>query len=505
MKHIFLTTALLGSVFLIRAQDTATITLQSHSTDIISKNIYGHFAEHLGRCIYDGFYRDGQIRMDIVNALKEIKVPNLRWPGGCFADRYHWRDGIGAKDKRPLKVNSAWGMAPEDNSFGTREFMDLCSLIGCEPYLAGNMGTGSPEEMSEWIEYLNCGVRTNLTELRKENGHPGTYNVKFWGVGNESWGCGGDMTPEYYSNLFKQYSSFLVDYPGAPLFKVASGPFNYDFNWTDVFMKTVPLNLVNGLSLHYYTIPTQNWGNKGSATSFSDREYFTTMWQALRMDYILSTNEGIMNRYDPAKQVALVVDEWGVWTNPEPGSNPAFLYQQNSLRDALVAGSTLNIFNNHCARVKMANLAQSVNVLQALILTKEDKILLTPTYYIFDLYKVHQDAALLPVSIVTTYYHSGPDSLAAVNVSASRDNNNLIHVSLVNICPDYPIKVSISLGDIKYSKVHGKILTSERVTDYNSFENPNKIGIRPFNDAAIVKDKIEVKLPPKSIVVLELK
>ncbi|HEX9512829.1 MAG TPA: alpha-L-arabinofuranosidase C-terminal domain-containing protein [Puia sp.] len=505
MKKIISVIIVLGYTIYVFAQQIARVTVQGNSTLTISRHIYGHFAEHLGRCIYDGFYKDGKIRMDVVEALQKIRVPNLRWPGGCFADRYHWRDGIGPKDKRPLRVNSTWGMVPEENSFGTQEFLELCKLLNCEPYLAANMGTGSPQEMSDWIEYLNFNGKNELTELRKANGHPDPYHVSFWGIGNESWGCGGAMTPEYYSNLFKQYSSFCLDYPDAPLFKVASGPFNYDFNWTDVFMKNVPLNLVNGLSLHYYTIPSQQWDNKGSATDFTEREYFTTMWQALRMDIIISINEGIMNHFDLQKKVALVVDEWGVWTNVEPGTNPEFLYQQNSLRDALVAGSTLNIFNNHCERVRVACLAQTLNVLQSLILTDKDKMILTPTYHVFDLYKVHQDAKLLPIHIETPYWHNGKDSVPSVNVSASKDSNNIVHISLVNLDPNNMIKIRTTLNDISYKTVTGQILTSIKVTDINTFDAPNTIRIQKFTGAKKQGDELVMELPSKSVVVLELR
>lgn len=506
MNKTFFAAAMFGLAMTSSAQKpAATLFVKPGNQLTISRNIYGHFAEHLGRGIYDGIYKDGHIRKDIVEALKKIRIPNLRWPGGCFADRYHWREGIGPQNQRPIRINASWGMAKEDNSFGTDEFMKLCSLLGCEPYLAGNMGTGTPQEMLDWIEYLNSDGNSELTALRKNNGHFDPYKIKYFGVGNESWGCGGEMTPEYYSNLFKQYSSFLVNYPGTKLYRVACGPFNYDFNWTEIFMKTVPVNLVEGLSLHYYTIPSQNWNSKGSATNFSDREYFTSMWQALRMDYILTMNEGIMDKYDPAKKVALVVDEWGVWTNSERETNPAFLYQQNSLRDALVAASTLNIFNKHCERVKIANLAQAVNVLQALVLTKGDSILLTPTYYVFDMYKVHHDAQYMPVLLETPYWQSGTDSIPSVSVTASRDKNGMIHISLVNINPEDTISLTIYLDNVALLKTTGQILKASKPNDINTFEKPNNITIHPFDNFSIVEKKLSVSLPAKSIVALELK
>ncbi|HRH59695.1 MAG TPA: alpha-L-arabinofuranosidase C-terminal domain-containing protein, partial [Chitinophagaceae bacterium] len=342
---------------------------------IINKNIYGHFAEHLGRCIYDGFWADSalkvqkndRIRLDVVEALKKINMPLLRWPGGCFADEYHWSDGIGVRSARPKRVNTTWGMVIEDNSFGTDEFLKLCGLIGCEPYVAGNVGTGTPQEMANWIEYLNYNGNSTLADMRKKNGHAAPYNVSYWGVGNESWGCGGDMTPAFYADQYKRYRSFCESYPGTELKPIASGSNSDDYNWTETCMKNIPSWSMWGLSMHYYTI-ADGWNHKGSASSFDEDIYFKSMKQCLRMEELIRKHTAIMDKYDPEKKVALAVDEWGIWTDVEPGTNGAFLYQQNSMRDALIAATTLNIFNNHCDRVRMACLAQTVNVLQALIL-----------------------------------------------------------------------------------------------------------------------------------------
>ncbi|MEB0250187.1 alpha-N-arabinofuranosidase, partial [Mucilaginibacter sp. 5B2] len=306
----------------------------------ISRHIYGQFAEHLGRGIYDGFWVDknlpvkkqDRIRLDVVNALRKIKIPNLRWPGGCFADEYHWRDGIGPSMQRPKMVNTNWGGVTEDNSLGTHEFLALCKLLDTEPYIAGNVGSGTVEEMAKWVEYLNSGSSSTVAKMRAQNGHPEPFKVSFWGVGNESWGCGGEMTPEFYAGQFRRYATYARDYPGTPLKKIASGANSFDYNWTEVCMKNIPLNMMWGLSLHYYTIPTGNWGKKGSATSFTEQEYFNTMVSCLKMEELVNKHSAIMDKYDPDKKVALVVDEWGIWTDPEPGTNPGFLYQQNSLR-----------------------------------------------------------------------------------------------------------------------------------------------------------------------------
>lgn len=473
---------------------------------IISKDIYGHFSEYLGRCIYDGFYRNGKIRMDVVEALKKIKVPNLRWPGGCFADEYHWMDGIGPKELRPKRVNTTWGMVTEDNSFGTQEFLQLCALIGCEPYIAGNVGTATPQEMANWLEYLNFDGSSTLADLRRKHGHPEPYRVSLWGVGNESWGCGGDMTPEYYASEYKKFANFCKTYPGSPrLRKVAGGANADDYHWTEVLMKHIPTQLMWGLSLHYYTWLTGKWPPTGSATDFTEAAYFQAMKQALRMEEILSGHEAIMDKYDPEKKVALVVDEWGIWTKPEPGTNPAFLYQQNSLRDALIAASTLNIFNNRCDRIKVANLAQTVNVLQALILTSGDSMLLTPTYHVFDMYKVHQDAEWLPVQIQTPYYRQGGDSIAAVNVSASKDSHGAVHISLVNLDAAKAIQVNIALSDRKLPPVSGQVLTSARINDVNTFSHPDKVTIKKFTAYRKEGGVLQVELPSKSVVVLEMR
>ena len=479
---------------------------------VINRNIYGQFSEHLGRCIYDGYWvsdtstlpRKDRIRLDVVEALKKIKIPDLRWPGGCFADNYHWMDGIGERSKRPKMVNSMWGNVTEDNSFGTNEFMELCNLLGAQPYITGNVGSGSVEEMQKWVEYLNFDGESPMTELRKQNGHAAPYGVQFWGVGNESWGCGGSMTADFYADQFRRYATFCKNYPNARLKKIASGANSFDYNWTETIMKKVPLNMMWGLSLHYYTVP-KTWGDKGSATRFDEKEYFETMKKCLRMEELVTKHSTIMDQYDPEKKVALVVDEWGVWTNVEPGTNPAFLYQQNSMRDALIAGSTLNIFNNHADRVRMANLAQTINVLQSLILTKGNQMLLTPTYYVFDLYKVHQDAKLLHINFASPDYKLDGETIPAVNVSASQDSTGVIHISFVNLDPSKGVTVRATLNDLNWKTIDGKVLTSGKFTDINTFERPFNVVEHEFHDAKRDGNDIVVTLPKISVVVLELK
>ena len=482
-------------------------------THQISRHIYGHFSEHLGRCIYDGFWaadsmnipKKDRIRLDIVDALKKIKVPNLRWPGGCFADEYHWRDGIGPRAARPKMVNTHWGNVIDDNSFGTNEFLQLCDLIGCEPYIAGNVGSGTVQEMSNWVEYLNHSGGSTWSDLRKQQGHPASYNVKFWGVGNETWGCGGNMTADYYADQYKRYSTYVRDYPGAArINRIASGSNVADYNWTETLMKNVGPNRMWGTTLHHYSLPG-NWSKKGSATKFAEGEYFSTLKNAWFMDELVTKHSTIMDKYDMAKKVALVVDEWGVWTDTEPGTNPGFLYQQNSLRDALVAGTTLNIFNNHSDRVRMANLAQTINVLQAIVLTKGNQMLLTPTYHVFDMYKAHMDAQYLPVRFNSPNYTLDDKSIPAVNISASKDSNNIVHISLVNLDPVKSQVMQLNLNDIAGTMVNATILTSPNYTDYNDFENKSKIVIKPFVGAKVEMNIVSLTLPSKSIVMLEIK
>jgi alpha-N-arabinofuranosidase len=477
----------------------------------IDKNIYGHFSEHLGRCIYDGFYvgetnkiipNTRGIRNDIVKALRKMKVPVLRWPGGCFADTYHWKDGIGPRSERPTIVNTWWGGVTEDNSFGTHEFMDLCEQLGAEPYISGNVGSGTVREMAEWVQYTNFDGRSPMSDLRRKNGREKPWNVKYWGIGNETWGCGGHMRPEYYADIYRAFATYLPGNSNVKLFRIASGAAGDDYNWTEILLKNIPLNLIEGIGVHHYAVI--DWNAKGSATDFTEEQYFKTMQQALRMEKIVKGHINIMDKYDPQNRVALAVDEWGGWYDVEPGTNPGFLYQQNTMRDALLAGATLNIFNNYCRRVKMANLAQTVNVLQAVILTKEEKIILTPTYYVMEMYNVHHDATMLPVDVTSEKYTVDGKALDAISCSASKDENGKIHISLVNIDINKKHNIEIDLRGTEVSNCTGRILTSEKVQDHNTFENPEKIKPAAFKGFKLNGNKLQIELPATSVVVLEL-
>jgi alpha-N-arabinofuranosidase len=490
------------------------ISIQTDQPNVtISKHIYGHFAEHLGRCIYGGFYvgenntkipNINGVRKDVVEALKKLKIPNLRWPGGCFADTYHWKDGIGPKDKRPTIVNQWWGGVTEDNSFGTHDFLNMCELLGAEPYLSGNVGSGTVQELADWVQYANFDGVSPMSKLRIQNGREKPWSVSFWGVGNEAWGCGGNMKVEYYANIYRQNATFMTDWTNSnKLFRIASGANSNDYNWTEVLMRDIPHHMLEGVALHHYSFV--EWNNKGSATDFSEEQYFRTMKTALFMEELVTRHSTIMDKYDPSKKVALVVDEWGGWYNVEPNTNPGFLYQQNTMRDAIIAGSTLNIFNNHAERVRVANLAQAINVLQSVILTQDEKMILTPTYHVMEMYNVHQDAKLLPLKLKSNDYSFNGEKLPAVSASASVDGSGLTHISLVNADPGKAQEISIDLYGAKMKGVTGRILTSSNMKDHNTFEVTDKIKPTVFNDAKVAGSVLTVKLPPLCVVVLELK
>jgi alpha-N-arabinofuranosidase len=504
----------LSSLFLFRSsysQNTITLNVDSSKT-IISKYIYGHFAEHLGHCIYGGFYvgdtskipNTNGVRNDVVAALKKLKIPVLRWPGGCFADTYHWKDGIGQKEKRPSIVNTWWGGVTENNSFGTHDFLNMCELLGTEPYLAGNVGSGTVQELADWVQYTGFDGKSPMSDLRRQNGREKPWKVKFWGVGNEAWGCGGNMKPDYYSDIYRKFATFMTDWSNTGgLFRIASGASDADYNWTETLMKNIPINMLGGIAMHHYS--TVEWDHKGSATDYTEEQYFRTMKSACWMDSLVINHSAILDKYDPAKKVALVVDEWGGWYDVEKGTNPGFLYQQNTKRDAMIAGVTLNIFNNHSDRIRMANLAQAINVLQSVILTNEARMILTPTYHVMEMYNVHQGATLIPITITSNDYVFQDQKLKAVSASASKDKSGAIHISLVNIDSKNAQDVVIDLGAITAKTASGRILGAARLQDYNSFEKPDVIKPVAFTGAVIKAGKMNVKLPPFSVVVLELK
>jgi alpha-L-arabinofuranosidase len=492
--------------------ETKLVIHADQGKTVINKNIYGQFSEHLGRCIYGGIWVGEKskipntrgIRKDVVSALRKIQVPVLRWPGGCFADEYHWRDGIGPRDKRPKIINTHWGGVVEDNAFGTHEFMDFCEQIGADPCVCGNVGSGTPQEMMEWVEYITSDADSPLVNLRRKNGRDKPWKLPYFAVGNESWGCGGNMRPEFYADNFKRYNTFVKNYGSNKVYRVACGASDKDYNWTEVLMANAAKQM-NGLSLHYYSLPIQTWtGSKGPATGFKEDHWFSTLHHTLRMEEFVTKHSAIMDKADPQKKIGLIVDEWGAWYDVEPGTERGFLYQQNTMRDALVAGINLNIFNNHADRVKMANIAQMINVLQAMILTDSNRMVLTPTYHVFEMYTVHHDATLLPSEVDSDDYKFGSEKIPAVSASASRDRTGKIHVTLSNLHPNAPAEVACELEGAKARGISGRVLTATEMDARNTFDQPNNLTPATFTAFKTTEKGFTTTLPAKSVVVLEV-
>lgn len=509
-----LTTLILAAVLpLSISAQTINIKIDTNpeKDQIIAKEIYGQFSEHLGSCIYGGLWvgPDSDIpningyRKDVFEALKELKVPVMRWPGGCFADDYHWRDGIGPQEQRVKLVNNNWGGTIEDNSFGTHEFLNLCEMLGIEPYISGNVGSGTVEEMSKWVEYMTAD-NGPMAELREKNGRKEPWKVKYFGIGNEAWGCGGNMVPEYYSNMYRTYSTYLRNYAGNRLYKIASGASSNDYNWTEVLMKNIG-NKMQGISLHHYTCKGWN-GSKGSATVFTPEDYYETLNNCLEMETLLIKHDSIMTSYDPKKRIGLLVDEWGTWFDVEPGTNPGHLFQQNTMRDAIVASLSLDIFHSHADRVKMANIAQVANVLQSMVLTKGSEMVLTPTYYVFKMYKVHQDAHFLPLTNDSpSEVKGGHNAIPYISATASRDAEGVMHVSMTNTDLNSPRKVLIDAGSIKGKNISAEILTSADIKDFNDFGKAEKVTLKKFNGVKTNSGKIEIEVPARSIITVTIK
>ena len=495
------------------AQD-ATIKIHDAGTgETIPAEIYGQFSEHLGRCIYGGLWvgKDSSVpnidgyRKDVFEALKALKVPVLRWPGGCFADEYHWMDGIGPQAKRAYISNNNWGGTLEDNSFGTHEFLNLCEMLGAEPYVSGNLGSGSVEEMADWVEYMTSDAKSSMADLRRANGREKPWKVKYFGVGNESWGCGGGMTPDYYSDLFRRYGTYLRNFSGNWLFKVASGPNASDYNWTKVLMNRLSHSGMSGIGLHYYTIV--DWNTRGLAAEFTDAAYYNLLSRTLEIEGILQKHIDIMDQADPHGRVALFLDEWGTWYEQEPGSTPGHLYQQNTMRDAIIAALNFDIFHKYTRRLKMCNIAQMVNVLQAMILTNDTEMVLTPTYHVFEMYNVHQNAEYLASDCLTPRIKCDlQKDVPEVDVTASR-KDGIVNISLVNTDLKKSATVLITFDDAKAVSqiVSARVLTSKDVHDYNDFGSADKVAPTAFKAYKITKSGIEVTLPPCSIVALGAK
>jgi alpha-L-arabinofuranosidase len=495
---------------------SASATLRADQPGaVVNRNIYGHFAEHLGRGIYEGIWvgpdspipNTRGIRNDVVAALKELNIPVLRWPGGCFADEYHWKDGIGPRNKRPAMINTHWGGVVEDNSFGTHEFMDLVEQLGTDAYITGNVGSGTPQEMMEWVEYMTSDAISPMANLRRQNGREKAWRVAYFGLGNEPWGCGGNMRAEYYADELRKYNTFIKNYdPTKPIYRIAAGANSGDYNWTEVLMDRAGRRHMNAASLHYYTLPTGQWNAKGSATQFGEDRWFSTFERTLVMNDLITKHAAVMDKTDPERRVGLAVDEWGTWYDVESGTEPGFLYQQNTLRDGVVAALNFHIFQKHADRVVMTNIAQTINVLQAMILTKKDKMLRTPTYWVFEMFKVHQGGTYLPVDLASPDYAYGQQKIPMVSASATRAaDKTAVHLSLVNTSPSQLVTVSVKLAGVSPATVTGRVLTASTISAHNTFDAPDTVKPVPFSGASLKGDTVEVRLPAKSVVILTLR
>ena len=477
---------------------------------VVNPNIYGHFAEHLGRGIYEGLWVGEEsdipnvrgIRTDVVEALKALNIPVLRWPGGCFADEYHWKDGIGPRENRPSMINTHWGGVVENNHFGTHEFFDLCEQLETSAYVCGNVGSGTVQEMMEWVEYMTSPASSPMANLRRANGRPDPWRLPYFGVGNENWGCGGNMRAEYYADEYRRYNTFVKTYAGQKIYRIAGGANSKDYHWTEVLMERAASQM-DGLSLHNYTLVGGTWPPSGSASNFEEEDWFSLIKHACWMDELISNHAGIMDRFDEEKRVGMIVDEWGTWLASEPGSVPGFLYQQNALRDAIVAGIHFHIFHRHADRVQMANIAQTVNVLQAMILTDGPRILRTPTYWVFEMFKVHQGGTTVPVTFESPTYTFESDSLKAVSISATRRDDGYLDVSFVNLDPHHGFDLSVQIGG-EGSVVEARVLSAPTMQAINTFDEPDSV-IPTALDATFADGQLSLNLPAKSVAIVTLK
>jgi alpha-L-arabinofuranosidase len=470
------------------------VVLLQEPIGLIQPYLHGHFAEHLGELIYPGVYVGPEslipnangLRNDVIEALRPLHIPVLRWPGGCFADAYHWRDGIGSREQRPIRVNVHWGMAEEANAFGTHEFIAFCRAIGAEPYFAGNLGSGSPAELRDWVEYCNFAGKSTLASERRTNGAEQPFNARFWGIGNENWGCGGQMNPEEYATAFARYRSYVYDYPGTQVEAIACGPNGADWQWTRRFFEQMKrhtsdrLKQVQGFAAHYYC------GTAGTATEYSESQWLELLSRASAMEGIVTGHRRLMDEYDPERNVKLLVDEWGTWHPVEPGKAQSGLYQQNTIRDACVAALTLDIFHNHADKVYMANIAQLINVLQALLLVEEDRCIQTPTYHVFELYQAHKGAQavrFLTGAETVSYGEAAAEycrscsidnqllALRAIQGSASL-RGDVLCVTVVNTHPTQPVELDLELYRGWLNEVEIVTLAADDIHAYNTFENP---------------------------------
>lgn len=479
----------------------------SEAVGIINPNLHGHFMEHLGGCIDGGVWvgmdsaipNNQGIRTDVVEALKRLSPPVLRWPGGCFADDYHWRNGIGSAESRPRTVNMHWGNEIELNGFGTHEFMHLCQLLNTTTYLAGNLGSGSPKEMRDWVEYCNFPGGSTLSDERIANGATVPFAVEFWGVGNENWGCGGNFSPEDYGTEYRRFSTYLRNWGGTKLSLIACGPNGNDTEWTRRFMNKIKKDWWDGAPLHGYAAHMY-CHSESTATEFEENDWNVLLAFAMRLEGLIQSQRELLDEYDPERKIGLIIDEWGAWHKPTPGTNPAFLWQQSTVRDALVASLTLDLFNRQADKVVMGNIAQTINVLQSLILTEEEKMVLTPTYHIFDLYQPHKRGQSVRVSVDSAEVVSG---LPQVSGSASvRDG--VMTVTVSNASMASPVLVEFLVPGVKSVREVRGLAYDGDVHSHNTFESPDSVSLRDFPLVVPDGDRFVMELGAGSVTRLTL-
>ncbi len=490
----------------------------------INPDIYGHFIEHLGGVIYDGVWvgpdskvpNEGGIRRAVIDALKAIKAPVVRWPGGCFADSYDWRDGIGKPAERKPRTNF-WG-GTDPNTFGTAEFLHFCELVGTQPYLAANVRSLPARDFNQWMEYCNSPVgSTDGAKHRAAQGHPEPYDVRYWGVGNESWGCGGNFTAEEYAAEFRRFTAWVPRYE-KPIDLVVSGANDHEVDWTRRLMRALhdkaQIGSVSGMSVHYYTWNlsagrTRDWNlGKRDALKFNELEWYESMSQGSFMEPIIRDHWAVMAETDPEHHIKLVIDEWGAWYQPGTEIRKGFvLCQMLTLRDALLTGLTLDIFHRHADKVVMANAAQLINCLHSLMLATEDKFVLTPVYHVFKMYGGHMGAQSVRVEFgapTVTYDRLGkPATLWGLSGSASVSGKNLT-LTVVNPHTSRAVETEIAVRGASIAGGRGEIVTNPDLHAHNDFENPNVVHPEAVN-VAMSGDRLIHRFPPASVTALYLK
>jgi alpha-L-arabinofuranosidase len=525
-----------GSAVGSRAADSRIEVLFDEPLGIISPNIYGHFVENLSGVLYDGIWVgekssvaniDG-LRQNLIEHMRKIKATVVRFPGGCFADSYDWRDGIGPAEKRPRRTNF-WAMGESEkapashrydpNAVGTNEFVHFCKLIGAEPYLAANVRSLPASAFQQWVEYCNSPVgSTTLADARAAAGYPDPFRVKYWGVGNESWGCGGEFTPQEYAVEFRRYSTWLPTY-GDNLNLIASGPNTDDWNWTREFLSEVlrkgpgGLRRIYGMALHHYAWnlsrgKTQDWvAGKGDAVKFDTVDWYELLREGERMEGLVTGHWQVLSEFDHQHRVKLVVDEWGPWYRP--GSEATLgdqLEQMPTLRDAVFSGMTLDIFNRHPEKLAMANCAQLINCLNSLYLAHEDKFVITPVGHVFELYSSHQGGQALRTVFSAPNVHYDRDGQSAsywgLKGSASVREKSLT-ITAVNPSTLEARLAEIALRGATVKEASMRFLSNADIHAHNTFDQRDVVAPQTKQLTAS-EGVLVVEFPPASVVALNI-